>query len=91
MKNYAKKMLDRDLKKIKAFQLIGFDVMLDHNCKAWLMEINANPSLNMYLERQNADGEQEKVLSEIDKYLKTLVLEDALKIVKTRKPLDDYG
>ena len=55
------------------------------------MEINANPSLNMYLERQNANGEPEKVISELDKYLKTLILEDAIKIVRAKKPLDNYG
>lgn len=31
LKNYAKKMMNADLKKLKVFQLIGFDVMLDHN------------------------------------------------------------
>ena len=65
--------------------------MLDANMKAWLMEINANPSLNMYLERQNSSGEYEKVISELDKYLKTLIMEDCLKIVRSKKPLDDNG
>ena len=55
------------------------------------MEINANPSLNMFLERQNDKGEHEKILSEIDKYLKTLVLDDALRIVRSKKPLEDLG
>jgi len=91
LKNYAKKMVNPDLEKIKCFQMIGIDIMLDHNCKAWLMEINANPSMNMYLERQNEYGEHERTLSELDKYLKTLVIEDALKIVKSKKPLEDYG
>lgn len=48
------------------------------------MEINANPSLNMFLERQNEKGEHEKILSEIDKYLKTLVLNDAMKIIRSK-------
>ena len=91
LKNNSKKMINPDLSKIKCFQLIGIDIMLDQNCKAWLMEINANPSMNMFLERQNANGEHEKVLSELDKYLKTLVLEDSIKIVRGKKDNEDYG
>jgi tubulin polyglutamylase TTLL11 len=71
--------------------MIGIDIMLDHNYKAWLMEINANPSMNMFLERQNEKGEYEKILSELDKYLKTLVIDDAIKIIRSNKPLDDLG
>lgn len=55
------------------------------------MEINANPSLNMYLEWENEDGEHEKILSELDKHLKTTVVSDAIKIVKAKKQLDDLG
>ena len=76
LKNYSKRAINTDLEKIKCFQLIGIDIMLDHNYKAWLMEINANPSMNMYLERQNERGEYEKILSELDKYLKTLVIDE---------------
>ena len=55
------------------------------------MEINANPSMNMFLEKYNEEGEYERTLSELDKYLKCLVIEDAIKIVKAKKPLDDLG
>ena len=46
------------------------------------MEINANPSMNMFLEKEGLDGEKEKVLSELDKHLKTTVLQDAFQIIK---------
>lgn len=91
LKNSSKRHLNQDLGKINCFQMIGIDIMLDHNCKAWLMEINANPSFNMYLERENEKGEFERTLSELDKYLKTLVINDALKIVRSKKPVDDLG
>ncbi len=45
------------------------------------MEINANPSFNMFLERDLPNGEVEKTLSELDKYLKTRVASEAIKIV----------
>jgi tubulin polyglutamylase TTLL11 len=91
LKNFAKKAMETDIKKIKCFQIIGFDIMMDQNCKAYLMEINSNPSMNMFLERQNEKGENEKEISELDKYLKTLVIEDALKIIRSKKQLDDLG
>ncbi len=55
----------------KNFQVLGLDVLLDNKCQAWLMEINSNPSFNMFLEKELPDGEVEKTLSELDKYLKS--------------------
>lgn len=66
--------------------------MLDTSLKAWLMEINANPSLNMFLEKEGADGEINYELSPLDKFLKTKVLTDALNIAKAKNPKpEDYG
>lgn len=45
------------------------------------MEINANPSLNMFLERDLPNGEVEKTLSELDKYVKSKVVSEAVRIV----------
>ena len=45
------------------------------------MEINANPSLNMFLERELENGEVEKQLSELDKFVKTKVVAEAVRIV----------
>lgn len=45
------------------------------------MEINANPSFNMFLERDLPNGEVEKTLSELDKYVKSKVISEALNIV----------
>jgi N-acetyl-gamma-glutamyl-phosphate reductase len=65
----------------KKFHIVGFDILLDTKLRAWLMEINANPSFNMFLERDLPNGEVEKTLSELDKYLKTRVASEAIKIV----------
>lgn len=90
LKAYGKKYIRNDIENIKCFQIIGIDIMLDEDCKAWLMEINANPSMNMFLEKQGVGGQQEKILSELDKHLKTKILEDAFQIIKC-KMNGDYG
>ena len=60
---------------------MGFDILLDTKMRAWLMEINANPSFNMFLERDLPNGETEKTLSELDRYLKSKVASESIKIV----------
>jgi len=50
------------------------DILLDKKMNAWLMEVNANPSLNMFLEKDQEVGsfvEPEKIISELDKHVKT--------------------
>jgi len=90
LKAFGKKMIRNDIENIKCFQIIGIDIMLDEDCNAWLMEINANPSMNMYLEKQNIYGGKEKILSELDKHLKTTILQDAFHIVRS-KEIMGYG
>ena len=55
------------------------------------MEGNANPSMNMYIERELPGGDTECILSELDKYLKTLVISDALHIIKSKEDLKEFG
>lgn len=47
------------------------------------MEVNANPSLNVYNDKELANGDIEQTLSEIDKYVKTTLLADTLALVTT--------
>ena len=68
----------------KAFHIIGMDILIDKKNNAWLMEINANPSMNMFLEREIPGGEEgdtEKILQELDKYVKERVITEAIRIV----------
>ena len=68
----------------KNFQILGMDILLDKKMNAWLMEVNANPSLNMFLEKDvppDCNIEPEKILSELDKFVKTRVVADAIRIV----------
>ena len=37
----------------RCFQVLGLDILVDESMKPWLMEVNANPSLNWNGEREN--------------------------------------
>ena len=68
----------------KMFHILGLDILIDKKNHAWLMEINSNPSLNIFLEREipgALDGQTEKVLQELDKHVKARVVTEAIRIV----------
>ena len=50
----------------ECFQVLGFDLLIDNQLKSWLLEINDNPSLYIYLEKDFMGGGVEKILSEVD-------------------------
>jgi len=62
--------------------------LVDENLNAWLLEVNANPSLNVYSDKELPNGDIEQTLSELDKYVKTNLVSDTLKIVT--QPQDVY-
>ena len=49
------------------------------------MEVNANPSLNVYTDNLLSNGDIEQNLSELDKYVKTNLVSDTLRLVTTPK------
>jgi tubulin polyglutamylase TTLL1 len=59
------------------FELYGFDVLLDDNCKPWLIEINSSPSLSTTTKR--------------DKILKMDVLRSIYEIVIPEDWGDESG
>jgi len=65
-------------KKWKCFQILGFDVLVDKNMKAWLLEINAHPSLNINYEVNMPDGGFISKLSTVDLFIKEQVVIDAI-------------
>ena len=34
----------------KPFQILGFDLLIDQNLKAWVLEINNHPSMKIYFD-----------------------------------------
>jgi hypothetical protein len=55
------------------------------------MEINSNPSFNMFLERDLPNGEVEKTLSELDRFVKSKVVGEAIRLVTGHGNDDDEG
>lgn len=45
------------------------------------MEVNANPSLNVYIDKELPNGDIEQTLSELDKYVKSILISDTFKLV----------
>lgn len=72
----------------RCFQILGLDILVDENLNCWLMEINANPSLNVYNEKELGCGDVEQTLSEIDKYVKTTLVADSIKLLATAPVFD---
>lgn len=71
---------------------MGFDVFIDNNLKAWVLEINDHPSLNINLCLEGDKG-LIKEPSEVDRYIKVKVIGDAIKLMrkhKERSQIDAY-
>jgi hypothetical protein len=60
---------------------LGLDILVDDNFNVWLMEVNANPSLNVYVDKELQNGDIEQTLSELDKYVKAMLISDTFKLV----------
>ena len=58
-------------------------MLIDENLNAWLLEVNANPSVNVYTDKELPNGDIEQTLSELDKFVKTNLLSDSIKVVTT--------
>ena len=52
VQNYNQRVT-REIGESKNFQILGVDILLDKKLRAWLMEVNSNPSLNMFLEKDS--------------------------------------
>ena len=61
------------------------NILLDDEYNPWVLEINSNPSFNINISTFEKSGDHDYKLktevSEIDKYIKCLVLSDAFKLL----------
>jgi len=83
LKNAYHCFISTNHKNPRCFQILGLDILIDENWQLWLMEVNANPSLNVYNDKELPNGDIEQTLSEIDKYVKTNLLADTIQIVSS--------
>jgi hypothetical protein len=83
LKNAYHCFISTDHKNPRSFQILGLDLLFDENFNVWLLEVNANPSLNVYSDKELPNGDIEQTLSELDKYVKTTLISDTIKIINT--------
>eukprot|EP01022_Parablepharisma_sp_SALTPOND_P001016 TRINITY_DN105433_c0_g1_i1.p4 TRINITY_DN105433_c0_g1~~TRINITY_DN105433_c0_g1_i1.p4 ORF type:complete len:234 (-),score=30.13 TRINITY_DN105433_c0_g1_i1:66-767(-) len=74
----------------KCFHIFGFDILLDENCNAWLLEINFAPSLSV---KHVKEEDKTLKLSQVDVFVKTQAVEDGLKIalLEQKEEIKGYG
>lgn len=65
----------------KFFHVLGLDIMFDDNFDAWLFETNRFPSMDIFFNRENAEGVNERHRSVIDEKIKGTLLHESFKIL----------
>ena len=70
------------------FQILGFDIFIDSKLKAWVLEVNDHPSLNIQLCKESATGLL-KYPSEVDKFIKVKIVGDAIELMRKQKFKND--
>lgn len=75
------------------FQILGLDLLIDKNLKAWVLEINDNPSLDIYFDTlfMQHKAHDEADICPVDFYVKSRVLTDAIKLAKKKLSGDKFG
>ena len=91
LSDFARIAINPNIENLRCFQIFGFDIMIDQKQRAWMLEVNANPSMNMYVDRELPNGDLERVLSDVDRFIKGTVVSDAIKIVKNKEMVDVEG
>lgn len=66
--------------------MLGFDLLIDEDLKAWLLEVNDHPSLNIYFDTEFMSHRVMKEEDEcpLDLYVKGRVVGDTIKLVKKK-------
>jgi len=48
----------------KPFQILGLDLLIDKDLKAWVLEVNDHPSLNIFFDNTESFEEKKKLSDE---------------------------
>lgn len=80
------------------FQILGFDLMIDAKLKAWILEVNAGPSLNICFQTEeiNSVGKKVKTQEEgdfdpVDMFVKTRVVSDAVNLARLQELPEQFN
>jgi len=65
--------------------ILGLDLFVDEDMKTYLLEVNNHPSMNIYLEKEHMGGNEGRIVSLIDHYVKKRILGDTILLVKKKK------
>ena len=66
--------------------MLGFDFLIDENLKAWILEINDHPSLNIYFSNEFMRSKKylEEDICPVDLQVKTTVVTDTINLAKKK-------
>lgn len=86
--NLQREQTEQTEKVNKCHHVMGVDVLVDSDLKAWLLEINANASFQVEYEGQSMhplDKKNNSVFSPIDYYVKSRATGDAVRLARKKK------
>jgi len=66
------------------FQILGLDLLIDEKLKAWILEVNDHPSLNIYFDTtfMQAKKMDDSDICQVDLYVKSLLVKDTISLAK---------
>ncbi len=75
-----------DRKKLKIFQIYGLDILIDSQLKGWVLEINDNPSFDIFYSQEyiSMTKKGEEDICPVDRYVKSRVIRDAVNLMRSK-------
>ena len=82
----------------KPFQILGFDLLIGHRLKAWVLEVNDHPSLNIYFDTSTGLEKQELTeedICQVDLHVKSRLVTDVVGLARKKRDaileLSEFG
>lgn len=72
----------------KPFQILGFDLLLDRDLKAWILEVNDHPSLNIYFDTNvgmESVPHTDDDICPVDYMVKSKLVKDTILLCKKKR------